>query len=69
MRDELEPVLPRLDARDHRREARAHDGLRVQRAAERDALRRPLEALLDDRPMQGSAVAGKHPALVVEVAV
>ena len=68
VRHELEPVLTRLDAGDHRSEARADDGLRGERAAERGALGRPLEALLDDAALRGDARADDHPALVVEVA-
>ena len=69
VRDELEPVLARLDARDHGGEARAHDGLRAEGAAERGALRGPLEALLERAALRGERGAHDHPALVVEVAV
>ena len=68
MRDKLEPILARLDPRDHLRQPRAHNGLRVQRLAERDALTRPLQALLDDPALSRKTRANDHPPLVVEVA-
>ncbi len=68
VRDEFQPVLPRLDARDHRSQARPDDRLGVQRLAERNALCRPLQTLLDNPPLRCETRADDHPALVVEVA-
>ena len=68
VRDELEPVLTRLDARNHARQPVADDRLRMQRPPERGALSGPLEALLDRAPLRSEARADDHPALVVEVA-
>lgn len=68
VRDELEPILPTLDARDHGCKARADNRLRVERLAERDALRGPLEALFDDATLRSERCADDHPPLVVEVA-
>ena len=68
MRDKLEPVLPALHARDHRGQACADNGLRIERLSKRDALRRPFEAFLDDAALRGERRADDHPALVVEVA-
>lgn len=68
VRNKLQPILPALDPRNHLRQPRAHDRLSIERLAERDALRGPLEALLDRPALRGEACADDHPALVVEVA-